>query len=77
MKRDVCCTKGKIEYLSKIRKEDCKVIDHFMTKYSPYEHSQSFESPVDVPEPESIRKDIKSLLEWHDEYKKRPMELSA
>lgn len=75
-RRDIT-TKGKIEYLSKIRKEDCKVIDHFMTRYSPYEHSQSFESPVDVPEPESIRKDIKSLLEWHDEYKKRPMELSA
>jgi len=72
-RRDIT-TKGKIEYLSKIRKGDCKVIDHFMTKYSPYEHSQSFESPVDVPEPESIRKDIKILLEWHDEYKKRPIE---
>ncbi|MBI5967018.1 MAG: AAA family ATPase [Deltaproteobacteria bacterium] len=69
-------TKGKIDNLCKIRKEDCEVIDHFMTKYSPYEHSQSFEAPVNVPDPESIRKDIESLLEWHNEYKTRPVELS-
>jgi energy-coupling factor transporter ATP-binding protein EcfA2 len=75
-RRDVT-TKGKIEYLCKIRKEDCKIIDHFMTKYSPYEHSQSLESPVDVPDPESIRKDIESLLEWHDEYRNRPVDLRA
>jgi len=75
-RRDIT-TKGKIEYLCKIRKEDCRVIDHFMTKYSPYGHSQSFESPVDVPEPESIRTDIQILLEWHDEYKNRPIELDA
>lgn len=70
-------TKGKIEQLCKIRKEDCKIIDSFMTKYSPYEHSQSFESPVDVPEPESIRNDIENLLKWHDEYKNRPVDLSV
>lgn len=72
-RRDVM-TKGKIEHLSKITKEDCATINHFMTKYSPYEHSQSLESPVDVPEPESIRKDIESLLKWHDEFKDRPLE---
>ncbi|MDP3285912.1 MAG: AAA family ATPase, partial [Desulfobacterales bacterium] len=70
-------TKGKIEHLCKIRKEDCKIIDYFMTKYSKYEHSQSLESPVDVPEPESIRNDIEKLLKWHDEYKNRSVDLTA
>jgi energy-coupling factor transporter ATP-binding protein EcfA2 len=69
-------TKGKIEHLCKIEKEDCKIIDDLMTRYSVYEHSQSFESPVDVPEPQLIRKDIESLLEWHDAFKNRPLEQS-
>ena len=70
-------TKGEIYHLCKIRKTDCAVVDNFMTKYSQYEHSQSFESPVDVPEPESIRNDIENLLKWYDEYKNRPVDLTA
>jgi energy-coupling factor transporter ATP-binding protein EcfA2 len=69
-------TKGKIEQLCKIEKGDCKIIDDFMTKYSCYEHSQSAESPVDVPEPELIKADIENLLKWLEEYKSRPAEPS-
>ncbi len=66
--RRVVHTKNKIERLSKIRKEDCIVIDGFMTKYSCYEHSQSFESPVEVPYPEVIQEDLQSLLDWHTNF---------
>jgi energy-coupling factor transporter ATP-binding protein EcfA2 len=64
-------TKGKIRGLAKITIDDCALIDGYMTKYSCYEHSQSSEAPVDVPEPEELRQDINTLLEWHDEFKKR------
>ena len=67
-------TMGKIDKLSRITLADCKVIDDFMTKYSCYEHSQSSESPVDVPEPDGIRDDIDKLLCWHNEFKDREIQ---
>lgn len=69
-RRDVN-TKGKIKGLLKINTFDCDMIDDLMGRYSCYEHSQSVESPVDVPSPEELEKDIKSLLDWHGEFKSR------
>lgn len=70
-------TMGKIDNLSKIRPEDCKLIDYFMTKYSCFEHSQSSESPVDVPDPNALKDDIEKLLTWHGEFKDRKVEVLA
>ena len=65
-------TMGKIGNLAKIEKKDCDLIDEMMTKYSCYEHSQSDESPVDVPQPEQIDADIDRMIEWHKEFAARP-----
>lgn len=64
-------TMGKIFKLSAINQEDCQVIDSFMTKYSRFEHSQSVEVPVSVPEPTEIERDIDTLMAWHKDFKKR------
>jgi energy-coupling factor transporter ATP-binding protein EcfA2 len=66
-------TKGKVKNLLKITHEDCALIDKFMTEYSKYEHSQSYEAPVDLPTPEELENDLKNLIEWHEEFSKRPL----
>lgn len=70
-------TMGKIANLSKIKPEDCNLIDDFMTKYSCYEHSQSSESPVDVPTPDELKSDIDKLLAWHGVFTNRKVDVSA
>jgi energy-coupling factor transporter ATP-binding protein EcfA2 len=69
-RRDVM-TKGKIRSLLKIQESDCEMIDDLMGRYSCYEHSQSSEAPIDVPEPDELKKDIQNLLSWHESFKKR------
>lgn len=48
--------------LAKIKTADCDLIEEMMTKYSCYEHSQSNEAPVDVPDPEDIEKNIDRMI---------------
>jgi hypothetical protein len=69
-RRDVNTT-GKIKGLLKIKESDCGMIDDLMGRYSCYEHSQTSETPVDVPSPNELKNDIKALLIWHDEFKGR------
>lgn len=64
-------TQGKIGKLAIIKASDCSIVDTFMTKYSRYEHSQSSEAPVDVPQPDELRADINAILEWHRDLIKR------
>ena len=64
-------TLGKIDKLSKITEVDCIYFDNLMTKYSKYEHSQSLESPVLLPEPDELESDFKTLKQWHDEFNGR------
>lgn len=64
-------TKGKIQNLVKIKTTDCLLIEDLMTKYSSYEHSQSSEAPVELPEPEELKSDIERLISWHSEFTKR------
>lgn len=64
-------TMGKIGKLVKINQADCDLIDMYMTKYSVYEHSQSSELPVEMPEPDEIRTDIEAILRWYDEFNGR------
>ena len=65
-------TKGKIEHLAKISKADCTYFDDLMTKYSRYEHSQSPEAPVRLPEPDELETDFRKLKEWQSGFKRRP-----
>jgi energy-coupling factor transporter ATP-binding protein EcfA2 len=64
-------TLGKIQNLAKIKTTDCLLIEELMTKYSSYEHSQSNEAPVELPEPDELKADIERLMAWHNEFTKR------
>lgn len=64
-------TKNKIQHLAKITSADCELIENLMTKYSCFEHSQSNEAPVQVPEPDELKADIERLIAWHSEFTKR------
>ena len=64
-------TKNKIQHLAKITSKDCELIEDLMTKYSCFEHSQSNEAPVQVPEPDELKADIERLIAWHNEFIKR------
>lgn len=64
-------TDGRLSGVREISVEDCKLIDDLMTKYSCYEHSQSIELPVIIPEEPELRADIESLKVWRDNLKDR------
>ncbi|MDD3267833.1 MAG: AAA family ATPase [Syntrophomonadaceae bacterium] len=64
-------TMGKIHKLALINREDCQLFDDFMTKYSRYEHSQSYETPVELPEPDELKADIERIQTWTQEFNKR------
>ncbi|MFJ5498723.1 AAA family ATPase [Pectobacterium sp. CHL-2024] len=64
-------TDGRINGVQGITIEDCKLIDELMTKYSCYEHSQSTEVPVIIPEESELRADIESLKTWRENLKTR------
>jgi ABC-type transport system involved in cytochrome c biogenesis ATPase subunit len=69
-------TKDKLHKLARISAEDCKFFDDLMTKYSCYEHSQPYETPVSMPDPDEIEKDLKEIKNWHEEFTKRVSKLS-
>ncbi|KNX79209.1 restriction endonuclease [Pseudomonas sp. 250J] len=64
-------TDGRLRSVQGILLEDCKLIDELMTKYSCYEHSQSTEIPVIIPEEAELRKDIETLAAWREQLTKR------
>lgn len=65
-------TEGRLSKLSNISPDDCQFIDDLMTRYSAFEHSQSNESPVEVPDEADLRKDLDALKKWRDDFKKQP-----
>lgn len=67
-------TKGKIHKLAKIIPEDCELIEKLMSDFSCFEHSQSNDSPVEIPEPEALEAALTKLIDWHDEFNKRSHE---
>ena len=64
-------TDNRLNRLASINPEDCKFIDDLMTKYSSYEHSQSEEVSVSLPEEPELRADLESLKTWREDFKKR------
>lgn len=67
-------TKGKIHKLAKIIPEDCELIEKLMSNFSCFEHSQSNDSPVEIPEPEALEAALTKVIDWHDEFNKRSHE---
>lgn len=59
-------TDNKIHSLALIEKDDCMFIEQLMTKYSCFEHSQSTEIPIRIPEENELRSDIESLIKWRE-----------
>jgi energy-coupling factor transporter ATP-binding protein EcfA2 len=57
-------TKNKIARLASVRAGDCQLIDAMMTKYSAFEHSQSVETPTQVPDAGELLADIEAVKEW-------------
>jgi len=70
-------TENKLPALSLIEPDDCQLIDGLMTKYSCYEHSQSQEVPVFIPEESELRQDIDSLKQWRKGFVARRKEALA
>lgn len=64
-------TKGKINALAAITEDECKFVDNYMTKYSRYEHSQPEESPVPLPPPDEIERDLNAIKGFIDEICRR------
>lgn len=64
-------TKNKISALAKIQRSDCDFIEELMTDFSCFEHSQSDDSPVDIPEPEVLDSALTRVIDWHDKFSKR------
>lgn len=70
--RQSVTTRHRLEKLQHINSKDCKFFDRLMTKYSCYEHSQSQETPVFLPEEPELREDLESLKRWQESFNKRP-----
>lgn len=67
-------TDRRLAVLPLISQEDCTLIDNLMSKFSSYEHSQSSESPVSIPEEPELRADLQSLQTWREQFKNRQKE---
>ena len=61
-------TENRLPALCAIEPSDCATIDHLMTKYSFYEHSQSMEVPAFIPEEAELRQDIEELKGWRIDF---------
>lgn len=71
-------TDNRLAPLPLIDQEDCQFIDELMTKHSCYEHSQSEEVPVFIPDEPELRQDIQALKDWRERFKNRtPEEASS
>jgi len=64
-------TMGKLDKLARITDADCKFFNDMMTKYSRYEHSQPGETPVALPAPDELQRDMEALRNWRNEFLKR------
>lgn len=64
-------TLGRIHKLARITPEDCELIEGLMGEFSCFEHSQSSESPVDIPEPPVLDAALAKVIDWHDGFGKR------
>ncbi|WP_231884049.1 hypothetical protein, partial [Alcanivorax sp. HI0044] len=60
-----------VHRLAKVTNEDCQLIETLMDQFSCFEHSQSDESPVDIPDPAVLDEALTKIIEWHADFSKR------
>ena len=65
----------RLKYLYVVSHNDIDLFNNMMTKYSAYEHSQSTERPVEIPELSDIETDVNILISWCDDFGKRCKEV--
>ena len=70
-------TDGRLSQLQGILPAECAVIDDLMTRYSCFEHSQSHENPIVIPEAPDLKVDIERLKQWRQELNDRRALLAA
>lgn len=70
-------TEGRLAQLHGILPAECKLIDDLMTRYSCFEHSQSGEAPVIIPEADALKVDLESLVKWRKDLNERRAQLAA
>ena len=64
-------TQGKLHKLAIITPKDCMFIEQMMGDFSSFEHSQSDEFPIDVPEPAILDEALKKVIDWHIGFSER------
>lgn len=70
-------TDGRLAQLHGILPDECNVIDDLMTRYSCFEHSQSGEAPIIIPEADALKIDIEKLITWRKDLSERRAKLVA
>lgn len=68
-------TEGRLAQLHGILPDECNVIDDLMTRYSCFEHSQSGETPIIIPEADALKIDIERLITWRKALSERRAKL--
>ena len=61
----------RLKYLYVVTQSDIDLFNNMMTKYSAYEHSQSTERPVALPDLGDIESDVDALIEWCNDFGNR------
>lgn len=61
----------KLPRLYALTQADISLFHNMMSKYSCYEHSQSVETPISLPDISDIEADLNTMAEWAKEFDKR------
>lgn len=61
----------KLKGIVKVNTSDCEYIENLMTEFSTYEHSQSLEAPVQLPDANFLIASVDALIDWLEKFKVR------
>jgi len=64
-------TNGMLSRLTAVTKQDCELIEAMMTKYSAFEHSQSYETPLADIDRNDLLADIAKMVAWIKDFDDR------
>lgn len=64
-------TMGKLHKIAFVTTQDCNMFEELMSDFSCFEHSQSNEFPVEIPEPDILYNALNRIIDWHVEFESR------